>query len=147
MPHTYLGMTIEKFPNMFMVLGMYSTDKCSYMVEPAHTASGPHQAFGNNPRSIEYATEWITDFIKYCHDQNITYVEPTAENVEKWTQHVVDLAQGSLLNEVDSWMTGVNPNVAGKQTRFVARYAGSVQGFRAYCQAVKDKNYANFKLE
>jgi len=26
---------------------------------------GPHALLGNNPRSIEYNVEWITDLIKY----------------------------------------------------------------------------------
>ena len=47
---------------------------------------GPHQAYGNNPRSIEFASYWITDAIKYFQDNNITYAEAKKEGVDKWTK-------------------------------------------------------------
>ena len=40
------------------------------------------------------------------------------------------LGEGLLANEVDSWMTGINSNVEGKQTRIVARYSGSAPAYR-----------------
>lgn len=36
--------------------------------------------------------------------------------------------------EVDSWMTGVNINVAGKQQRIVARYTGSAPTYRGWAR-------------
>ena len=36
-----------------------------------------------------------------------------------------------LSGEVDSWMTGINSNVDGKQRRIVARYSGSAPAYRA----------------
>lgn len=59
---------------------------------------------------------------------------------------MVECGQGLLLNEVDSWMTGVNKNIAGKQTRSVTRYAGSAPGFRARCDAVKERGYSDFEI-
>ena len=47
---------------------------------------GPHQAYGNNPRSIEFACQWITDAVRYFEDQGITYAEAQQEGVDKWTQ-------------------------------------------------------------
>lgn len=47
---------------------------------------GPHQAFGNNPRSIEYASFWQTEFVRFCLDNNVTYAECKKEEVEKWTK-------------------------------------------------------------
>ena len=40
-PQTYLGVLVEGFPNMMMLMG-------------------PHTALGNIPRSIEYNVEWVT---------------------------------------------------------------------------------------
>jgi hypothetical protein len=34
------------------------------------------------------------------------------------------------MNEIDSWMTGVNRNVEGKQTRKIMRYSGGHPAFR-----------------
>jgi hypothetical protein len=41
-----------------------------------------------------------------------------------------------LFAEVDSWMTGINRNVAGKQVRRVMRYSGGHLAFRQRCDAV-----------
>ena len=46
---------------------------------------GPHQAFGNIPRSIEFAVEAVTRLIKYCTDNGITRAEAKKKGVEEWT--------------------------------------------------------------
>ena len=86
---------------------------------------GPHQAYGNIPRSIEYATDWISNCIEYLEQNGIKRIEPTEKGVKEWTEHVHDISKGFLTNNVDSWMTGVNKNVAGRQKRIVARYNGT----------------------
>ena len=50
------------------------------------------------------------------------------------------------MNDVDSWMTGVNRNV-GKTTRYVARYSGSNKSFRDWCDEVRNNHYDTFKME
>ena len=110
-PQTFLGLTTPAMPNMFMVLG-------------------PHQPFGNATRSIEHAVQVISELLTYCKVNGYTYVEPEEEAVAKWTEHVVECSKGSLINEVDSWMTGVNKNVKGKTKRNVARNAGIAIEFR-----------------
>lgn len=124
---TYLGMTVPQLPNMFMIMG-------------------PHQAYGNFPRSIEFATDFISNFIEYLQSHGITRVEATTKGVEEWTKHVHDISEGLLSNEVDSWMTGVNKNVAGRQKRIVARYNGPAPEFRARCKAVADAEYSTFTM-
>ncbi|KAI4595566.1 hypothetical protein KJ359_006912 [Pestalotiopsis sp. 9143b] len=124
---TFLGLTVKDFPNMFMIMG-------------------PHQMFGNIPRSIEYAVNWTTDFIHYAMDNNIQFVEASQENMDKWYQHVADCGKGLLANEVDSWMTGVNKNLAHKQKRSLTRYNGPAPGYRKRCDEVKSRNYSDFIL-
>ena len=63
-PRTFLGITVEHFPNMFMSMG-------------------PHQAYGNIPRSIEFAVGWIAECIEYCLKHDITYIEATDEKVSR----------------------------------------------------------------
>lgn len=46
---------------------------------------GPHQAFGNIPRSIEFAVESVTLFMKYCKENGITYTEAKDAAVTRWT--------------------------------------------------------------
>ena len=90
---------------------------------------GPHQAYGNIPRSIEYATDWISNCIKYLQQNSIKRIEPTEKGVQERTEHVHDISKGFLTNNVDSWMTGVNKNVAGRQKRIVARYNGTCSSY------------------
>jgi hypothetical protein len=66
--------------------------------------------------------------------------------VKSWTDHVKALGEGLLSNEVDSWMTGINSNVEGKQTRIVARYSGSAPAYRARCDEVAAKGYDELAL-
>ena len=67
--------------------------------------------------------------------------------MREWTAHVHDLGKNLLSNKVDSWMTGVNKNVAGKQVRTVARYMGSAPDFRKRCEDVSRDEYRAFKLQ
>jgi len=47
---------------------------------------------------------------------------------------------------VDSWMTGINRNVEGKQTRIIARYSGSAPAYRAKCNDVAAQAYKELAL-
>jgi len=107
---------------------------------------GPHTALGNIPRSIEYNVEWVTGVITYARDHQLSRLEATEAGVASWTDHVRKLGEGLLSNEVDSWMTGINRNVEGKQTRIVARYSGSAPAYRARCDEVAANGYREMRL-
>jgi cation diffusion facilitator CzcD-associated flavoprotein CzcO len=126
-PQTYLGVMVQDFPNMLMLMG-------------------PHTALGNIPRSIEYNVEWVTGLIRFARDHGLTCLEATREGVASWTDHVKALGAGLLSNEVDSWMTGINRNVDGKQTRIIARYSGSAPAYRARCDQVAADGYRELRL-
>ena len=126
-PKTFLGVMVDGFPNMTMLMG-------------------PHTALGNIPRSIEYNVDWVTGLIAHARQANLTRLEATASGVASWTDHVKTLGVGLLSNEVNSWMTGINSNVEGKQTRIVARYSGSAPAYRARCDEVAAKRYDELRL-
>jgi cation diffusion facilitator CzcD-associated flavoprotein CzcO len=90
-PRTYLGVMVDGFPNMLMLMG-------------------PHTALGNIPRSIEYNVDWVTGLLRHA-GTGLTRVEATADGRGVWTDHVKALGVGLLSNEVNSWMTGINSNV------------------------------------
>ena len=127
-PRTFVGVMVDRFPNMFMIMG-------------------PHAALGNNPRSIEYNVEWVTDLIDFTHRNNQTWTEARPEAVGEWNAFVVEKAEGSLASEVDSWMTGINLNVEGKQTRTVVRYAGTAPEYRARCDEVAVGGYKELRFQ
>jgi hypothetical protein len=107
---------------------------------------GPHTALGNIPRSIEYNVDWVTGLIRYMREHNLSRADARPEAVVAWTDHVKSLGEGLLSNEVNSWMTGINTNVEGKQTRIIARYSGSAPAYRARCDAVAANGYRELVL-
>ena len=127
-PTTFVGMMVDGFPNLFMVMG-------------------PHAALGNNPRSIEYNVEWVRDLIGHMTRHELTVAEARPEAVAAWADFVRQKAEGLLSNEIDSWMTGVNMNVEGKQTRSLVRYSGTAPEYRARCDRVKAEGYRELRFE
>jgi cation diffusion facilitator CzcD-associated flavoprotein CzcO len=117
-----VGMLLDDFPNMFMLLG-------------------PHAALGNIPRSIEFNVEWVTALLRHMQAHGYTYAEARPEAVERWMEHVMECAAGLLSMEVDSWMTGVNSNVEGKQRRI-----GSAPTYRAWANAIAENGYRDLVL-
>src|SRR5204863_268672 len=126
-PRTYLGLQIEGFPNLF-------------------TLVGPHNAatFCNIPRCVEQNVDWVTALIRHMREKGHTRVEPTAEAEREWTQHVLDTGRRMLFTQVDSWMMGINSNVAGKQKRTFIVYAGGAPKYREKCDEVAAAAYVGF---
>ncbi|HTG11532.1 MAG TPA: NAD(P)/FAD-dependent oxidoreductase, partial [Candidatus Eisenbacteria bacterium] len=126
-PSTFVGVMVDGFPNLFMVMG-------------------PHTALGNIPRSIEYNVEWIRDLLGYMGARGLTSADARPEAVVEWTGFVRKKGEGLLSNEVDSWMTGVNSNVEGKQVRIIARYSGTAPEYREWCDRVAADGYRELAL-
>ena len=127
-PQTFLGVQVEGFPNMFMLMG-------------------PHTALGNIPRSIEYNVEWVTGLRPlHARARSDARRRPTGRALRPGRITSRRLGAGLLSNEVNSWMTGINSNVEGKQTRIIARYSGSAPAYRARCDEVAAKGYRELRL-
>lgn len=128
-PRTYLGLQIEGFPNLF-------------------TLVGPHNAatFCNIPRCIEQNVEWVTALLSHMRERNLTRIEATADAESEWTEHVHDTGRRMLFTQVDSWMMGINSNVAGKQHRTFMVYAGGAPRYREKCDEVAAAGYPGFTL-
>ena len=125
---TFLGLHVTNFPNMFMV-------------------NGPQGFGGNHPRNIEYNVEWITDLVNHMRERNLTQAEATNEAVKSWVGHIKEKSKGLLSNQVDSWTTGINSNIEGRQTRKLGlRYNGSAQSYRSRCDGVAARGYKELHL-
>ena len=61
---------------------------------------GPHQAYGNIPRSIEFAVDWVSNCIEFLRSKGIRRIEPKEKGVQEWTKHVHEIAEGFLSNEI-----------------------------------------------
>lgn len=129
-PRTYLGLQIAGFPNML-------------------TLVGPHNAatFCNIPRCIEQNVEWVTDLLRHMRAHDLTRVEATAAAEDEWTAHVHETAERMLLMKADSWMTGINRNVPGRQTRTFMAYAGGAPKYREKCDEVAASGYDGFAFD
>ncbi|HEY1795861.1 MAG TPA: NAD(P)/FAD-dependent oxidoreductase [Stellaceae bacterium] len=126
-PQTYLGVFVEGFPNLLM-------------------AMGPHAGLGNYTRTAQYSVEWVTGVIRFATERGLTRIEPTATGVDEWTDHVLALGEGQLMNEIASWMTGVNRNVEGKQRPRIMRYSGGHPAYREHCDAIAAAGYRTLDL-
>ena len=126
-PQTFLGILVDGFPNLLMVMG-------------------PHAGLGNFPRAAEYSADWVTGLIRFAHERSLTRIEATAQGAAAWTDHVIASSAGLLFTEVDSWMTGINRNVEGKQVRRIMRYSGGHPAFRERCEAVVADGYRELTL-
>ena len=104
-------------------------------------AMGPHAGLSNYTRTAEYSVEWVTGVIRFATERGLTRIEATPSGVNEWTDHVLALGQGQLMNEVGSWMTGVNRNVEGKQKPRIMRYSGGHPAYREHCDAVAAEGY------
>ena len=125
---TFLGIQTNRFPNLFMIMG-------------------PHAMAGNNPRSIEYQVEWVTEVIRYMNDRGLTRAEASLEAQNGWNEYVLDQGKNLLRNEVDSWQTGININLEGRQTRMTVMYAGGQPSFRRRCEEVAQNGYKELNLK
>jgi cation diffusion facilitator CzcD-associated flavoprotein CzcO len=128
-PTSYLGMSVPRFPNMFMI-------------------TGPQSPFCNIPPAIEVHVEFIIRIIKEAEERSTTgagkvYVEPTTEAEAEWKQICDKAVEGSLFKETASWIFGCN--VPGK-TFAVRFYFGGLKAFRVELQKVIDAGYCGFGL-
>jgi cation diffusion facilitator CzcD-associated flavoprotein CzcO len=128
-PKTYLGLMSNGFPNMLTIVG-------------------PHNASTrcNIPRCIEQNVEWVTQLMRAIRDRGITRFEATADAETDWSRHVEELAEGMLYTQVDSWATGINSNVDGRDVRRILQYQGGAPAYRARCETVATNDYAGMTL-
>ncbi len=124
----FLGIQTNGFPNMFMIIGS-------------------HAWAGNNPRAIEFQVNWVTEVIKYMNHRGLTRAEASLEAQEGWHQYVVDQGKDLLRSQVDSWQTGVNINLEGRQTRITAMYSGGQPSYRRRCEEVAKNGYNELNLK
>ena len=124
-PRTFLGMVAEGFPNMLMVLG-------------------PHTARGNIPQAIEHSVDFQTGLLRFMQEHRLIRVETRPEQVDDWTDTVIKAAEPLLSSKVDSWQTGVNRNVEGRQVRRVLGYNGNGVHFRRKTDHVAKGGYQEF---
>ena len=95
-PRTFLGLQVDGFPNMFMIVG-------------------PQSPFGNVPVMVENEVCWIGDAIAHALSNDVDCLEPASAVVQGWVDEVDRTFERSLVGragDTTSWMLGTN--VEGK---------------------------------
>lgn len=94
--YTYLGLTIPKMPNLFMV----------------YSPQAP-TAFANGTPVIEIQIDWIADVITKMREENIRAITPRFEAADEWRSNIQSMNQNTLHIYSDSWYMG--SNIPGKK--------------------------------
>ena len=126
-PRTFLGLQISGFPNLFTLVG------------PNNAAT-----FCNMPRCIEQNVDWVSEFLRYLRDNGIDRVQPSEEAMDAWGEHVVTSGERMLFTKVNSWFTGINTNLEGRQTRRFILYAAGLPTYRERADEVAANDYDGF---
>ncbi|MDX6653781.1 MAG: hypothetical protein QOH18_482 [Solirubrobacterales bacterium] len=122
----YLGVAVDEFPNLFVILG-------------------PQSPFVNTPPMVERQVDFIGGAIRYMRDHDVAAIEATPEAVESWNAEChSDLNETLIPKGLDDrpWFLR---RIPGKPLN-VLFYFG---GFEAYCdnvQASLDNDLAGFAL-
>ncbi len=123
-PHTYLGLMIPDFPNLFTITG-----------------PGSPGVLTNVPVAIEQHVEWIADAMGYLRDHGLATIEAAPDAAAEWTAHVQEIAGATLFPTADSWYMGAN--IPGKPRVFLP-YLGGLGVYRKKCDAVAAGGYSGF---
>ena len=127
-PHTYLGISVAGFPNLFTITGPQSPSVLS-----------------NMPVSIEQHVDWITDCIDTMRRSGKTSIEATVQAQGEWGAHVNEIVNGTLMISANSWY--MSANIEGKPRAFLPYLdPEGVGGYRKRCDEVAANGYEGFAL-
>ncbi|QQN62998.1 alpha/beta hydrolase fold domain-containing protein [Bradyrhizobium diazoefficiens] len=125
-PQSYLGLTVEGFPNFFMITG-----------------PGSPSVLSNMAVSIEQHVDWVVDRLAALRDTGFTTIEPTETAQAGWGRHMADCSMLTLHRLANTWYTGAN--VPGK-VQGLMPYTGGVGPYRSICDEVVSRGMLGFKL-
>ncbi len=125
-PRTYLGLTIEGFPNMFTITG-----------------PGSPSVLSNMMTSIEQHVDWISGCIGYMEEFGKNEIEAHPDFENYWMDHVEEVASETLRYSCNSWYVGAN--IPGKKRIFMP-YTGGLDSYTKKCNEVASRGYEGFQL-
>jgi cyclohexanone monooxygenase len=125
-PRTYLGLTIEGFPNMFTITG-----------------PGSPSVLSNMMTSIEQHVDWISQCIDYMEKSGKNEIEAYPDSENDWMDHVEEVASETLRYSCNSWYVGAN--IPGKRRIFMP-YSGGFDRYTNKCEEVAVRGYEGFQL-
>ncbi|HEY5857341.1 MAG TPA: NAD(P)/FAD-dependent oxidoreductase [Aldersonia sp.] len=125
-PRTYLGLTVNDFPNLFIITGPQSPS-----------------VLYNMPLAIEDHVDFVADAITHMTAHGHDVIEATRAAEDGWVAEALDISSQTLLPDTDSWYMGAN--IPGKP-RICMLYLGGAPAYRAICEDVVANGYQGFDL-
>lgn len=126
---TYMGMQTPGFPNLFMLVGPQSG-----------------ATFCNIPRCSALAVDWLSDMMIHAQEKGVERIEPEVEAAESFTAYAHKLQNKLLLGQTNSWFTGVNQNLEGRDKREVLLFVGGNPRYQKYCEDVRENDYKGYVM-
>ncbi len=127
-PHTYLGVSVAGFPNLFTLTGPQSPSVLT-----------------NMPVAIEQHVEWVSDCIEHMEKTGKKSIEATPKAQEDWVAHVNGVVNMTLMAKANSWY--MSANIPGKPRAFLPYLdPEGVGGYTKRCAEVAAKGYEGFSL-
>ena len=125
-PISFLGLAVQSFPNMFIIVG-----------------PGSPSLLSNVLLSSEEQIDWLTALFEHCRQNAIAEVEASAEAEQDWVEHVNARAQETLYVKTPSYYMGAE--MPGKPQVFMP-YSGGVRGYRRILEKTAASGYKGFTL-
>ncbi|MEQ5871547.1 NAD(P)/FAD-dependent oxidoreductase [Sagittula sp. NFXS13] len=125
--HTYLGLGVSGFPNLFTVTGPQSPSVLANVIA-----------------SIEQHVEWISDCMTHMRDEGAERIEAEPKAEDWWAGQVEEAVQGTLYLHAKSWYRGTN--IEGKPSTFLV-YCGGLDRYRRICDEVAAEGYRGFRID
>jgi cyclohexanone monooxygenase len=124
-PHTYLGIMVAGFPNLFTITGPSSPGVLANVIF-----------------SIDQHVNWICDCLDHMQDIKAVEVDTTHAAEAEWNAHAFETYRNSLrINDENNWYLGTN--VPGKP-RAVLVYQGGLGFYKNMCDEIAKDNYRGF---
>ena len=123
-PHTYLGIMMAGFPNLFMVTGPQSPGVKSQMI-----------------LSIEQHVNFISGCLEYMRSAAYSRIEADQDAEDRWVKYNDEVAHSTLYPRANSWYMGAN--IPGKPRIFMP-YVGGVHTYNTLCNEIVAKGYEGF---
>ena len=125
-PRTYLGLGVDRFPNLFLISG-----------------PGAPAVLANMVLHAEAQVNWVADAIAYLDAHGYAAIEPTADAVDGWAVELARRADESLFTKANSWYLGAN--IPGKPRVFML-FIGGFAAYNDICAEVAEAGYKGFTL-
>ncbi len=125
-PTSFLGIAVNGFPNMFVIVG-----------------PGSPSLLSNVLLSSEEQIDWLVALFEHCRAHGIDTVEASAKAEQDWVAHVNERARETLYLKTASYYLGAE--MPGKPRVFMP-YSGGVRGYRRILEKTAANGYQGFEL-